>query len=333
MASPPASQSYYNAIVSDSRLVCLFEYLVREAKDVLLPEFDLQYGYTYPDIIKSCKSTPQETVEIINKLISLGLGKTEYHDQVLKCPYCGSEHIRVYFHCPFCNSTQLYKELLLEHIRDGVIGPVSKFKDPSGTLVCPSCGSKLNVEGRDYRTIGVWYRCLICYRQADLPKITYLCSTCKKEVTVHGLVISSVPRVIMNKAAMEEFLRQHLVIRPIMNELKAAGLTVNSPGTLVGKSGTMHPFDVVGIDNSGRAVVVDVITSKEAINESVILNTYVKVLDTSSAKTILVCMPRLTESARKLAPLYGITVLEGSTVSEIITLLKSVLSQQKVLLS
>ncbi|MBC7113177.1 MAG: hypothetical protein H5T34_04055 [Candidatus Methanomethyliales bacterium] len=328
MTSPPVAGSYYSAIMSDSRLVSLFEHLVREGKDVLLPEFDPQYGYTYPDIIKSCKVSPREVVEIINKIILLGLGNTEYHDQVLKCPYCGSEHIRVYFHCPFCNSTQLYKELLLEHIRDGVIGPISKFKDPAGTLVCPSCGSKLTVEGKDYRTIGVWYRCLTCYRQVDLPKITYLCRSCKREVTAHGLVISSISRLIINKAALEEFSRQHLAIRPIINELKASGYIVNSPGTITGKSGTSHAFDIVGVDKSGNVIAVDVAISKETLNESVILNLFVKVLDTNPTKTVLVCIPGLTEAARKLAPLYGITTLEGTSISDIITPLKSMLSQQ-----
>jgi DNA-directed RNA polymerase subunit RPC12/RpoP len=330
LASPAIPTSYYSIIVSDSRLVCLFEHLVKETKDVLLPEFDPQHGHIYPDIINSCKVTPQEAVEIINKIVSLGLGKTEYHDQVLKCPYCGSERIRVYFHCPSCNSTQLYKELLLEHIRDGVIGPFSRFKDPSGTLVCPSCGAKLDIEGRDYRTIGVWYRCLNCYKQVDMPKITYLCIACKREVTAHGLVIASVPRVLINKVAIEDFSRQHLAIRPIVNELKAAGYSVNSPGTLIGKSGTMHSFDIVGIDKSGNTLVVDVAISKEALNESVILNTFVKVLDTNPAKKLLVCIPGLIESAKKLAPLYGITVLEGTSVSEIITPLKSILSQKIV---
>ncbi|MEM3883222.1 MAG: hypothetical protein QXO23_07580 [Candidatus Methanomethyliaceae archaeon] len=326
MSSSLPPSSYYSAITSDQRLVCLFEHLVRENKDVLLPEFDACFGYVYPDIINSCKVSPTESIEVVNKIISLGLGTREYHDQVLRCPYCGSEQIRVYFHCHFCNSTQLYKELLLEHIRDGVIGPISKFKDPTGTLICPSCGSKLSLEGRDYRTVGVWYRCLTCYRQMDLPKITYLCRGCKKEVTAHGLVISSVGRIVINKAAIEEFSRRHLAINPIVSTLREEGYVVSSPGTLLGKSGVSHPFDVVGVDKSGNTVAVDVAVSKEPINESVVMNLFVKVLDTNPTNTILVCIPGIQEGAKKLAPLYGIKIVEGTSVSDIMAPLKSIIS-------
>jgi len=330
LTSTPVAGSYYSVIANDPKLVCLFEHLVTEAKEVLLPAFDPRHGYIYPDIVDGCGIPPQESLELVNKIVALGLGTKEYHDQVLRCPYCGSEQIRVYFHCPFCNSTQLYKEVLLEHIRDGVIGPVSKFKDGSGALICPSCGAKLSIEGKDYRAVGVWYRCLTCYRQMDIPKITYLCRQCGKEVTAHGLVISSVGRIVINKAALEEFSRQHLAIKPIVNTLKEAGYVINSPGSLLGKSGVSHSFDIVGVDKSGNTIAIDVAVSKEPFNESVIMNLFVKILDTAPTKTILVCIPGILESAKKLAPLYGITILEGTSISEIITPLKSLLSKEVV---
>ncbi|MCX8181726.1 MAG: hypothetical protein N3D12_01280 [Candidatus Methanomethyliaceae archaeon] len=328
MSSPIPAVSYYSVIASDPKLVSLFEYLVKEAKDVLLPVFDPRHGYIYADIIKCCNISPYESLELINKIVSLGLGTKEYHDQVLRCPYCGSEQIRVYFHCPFCNSTQLYKELLLEHIRDGVIGPISKFKDTSGTLVCPSCGSKLSIDGKDYRTVGVWYRCLTCYRQMDIPKITYLCRECGKEVTAHGLVISSVGRLIINKTALEEFSRQHLAIKPIVNMLRDAGYIINSPGSILGKSGISHSFDILGTDKTGNTIAIDIAVSKVPINESAIMNLFVKMLDASPTKTILVCIPSILESAKKLALLYGIIILEGTSISDIITPLKSIISSK-----
>lgn len=321
-------KSYYNIIASDSKLLCLFEHMVNETKDVLLPSFDPQFGYVYKDIIKSCNASPKDSVEIINKIISFGLGTKEYHDQVLRCPYCASELIQVRFYCPFCNSTQLYKELLIEHIRDGVIGPISKFKDASGALVCPSCGSKLLVEGRDYRNVGIWYRCLSCYRQMDNPKIIYHCMSCGKDVTAHGLVISSLWRIILNKAALEEFSRQHLIIRPILDILSEAGYVANAPGSLSGKSGASHSFDVMGIDKTGNTIIVDTIVSKEPVDVSAVMNLFVKILDTSPTKSILVCVPSITESAKKLASLYGIIIVEAKSPNDIITPLKSIVSSK-----
>jgi transcription elongation factor Elf1 len=316
--------SYYASILSDERLIRLFEYLVKTGKDVLIPEYDPNHGHTYNDIIDV--GIPHDHVfELISKIITLGLGKAEYYDQILRCPYCNSEHIRVYFYCPFCNSTQLYKELLIEHIRDGVIGPISKFKSQNGTLVCPSCGNKLITEGKDYRVVGVWYRCLACYRQTDLPKIMYRCRICKKEVTAHGLVISSISKIIINKSALEEFSRQHLAIRPIIEELKEMRFSVNSPGTLIGKSGTTHKFDIIGINDKGEIIAIDILTSTEPISETTIISTFVKALDVNVKKLIMITIPALTEGGKKLAQSYGINVLEGKTISEIITSLKSIL--------
>jgi len=327
-SSRPVASSYYTVIASDSRLIHLFEHLIMvESNSVLPPSFDPCSGYFYPDIVKGSNVSPKESLEVANKIISLGLGTKEYHDQVLRCPYCGAEQIRVIFHCPFCNSTQLYKELLLEHIHDGVIGPISRFKR-GGDLVCPNCGTKLAEEGRDYRTVGVWYRCLSCYKQADTPKIAYPCRSCGKEVTAHGLVISSVWALVINKEALKEFSRLHIVIRPVVDLLRRSGYMTNSPATLTGRSGVVHSFDVLGLDKTGKTVAVDIVVSKELLDESVIMSLFAKVLDTSPTKTILVCIPGIVETAKKLASTYGITILEGPSINEAIARLKDLSAPQ-----
>jgi len=329
MTSRPATSSYYIAITGDSRLIHLFEHLVTESKSMLIPSFDPYTGYAYPDIMQVCSASPQESLEIADKILSLGLGTKEYHDQVLRCPYCGAEQIKVVFHCPFCNSTQLYKELLLEHIHDGVIGPVSRFKRNGDALVCPSCGARLSEEGRDYRTVGVWYRCLGCYKQAPTPKIAYSCRGCRKEVTAHGLVVSSIWSLAINKEALREFSRLHIAIRPVVDLLRRSGYITNSPAALTGRSGVVHSFDVVGLDRTGRTVAADIMVSKEVLDESVIVRLFAKVLDTSPTKTVLICVPGMAETAKKLASTYGIIILEGRSVSEAIAPLPDILAPQQ----
>ncbi|MCS7098093.1 MAG: hypothetical protein NZ922_03830 [Candidatus Methanomethyliaceae archaeon] len=327
--------SVYDTILSDKNLVKLFEHLIKKGKDVLVPEFDPKEGTTYPDVVEACNVKQNEVLEIINKLVALGLGNFEYHDQILRCPYCGAEHLKIYFYCPFCNSLQIYKEILMEHIRDGVIGPISKFKKSDGTLVCPSCGTKLTVEGKDYRTIGIWYRCLSCYRQFDIPKINYQCRICKKEMTPHGLMITSISKVIIKKEVLEEFANKHFVIKPLMddikNELLNIGFTISSPGVLIGKSGIAHQFSIVAVDSTGRNIVIDLITSKGKVGEGEILSSFLKNADVNPYKAIVIAIPGLTEGARKLATTYGINVVSGENPSEIMSQLKPLIPKSEKL--
>ncbi|MEM0232314.1 MAG: hypothetical protein QXI49_03925 [Candidatus Methanomethylicaceae archaeon] len=325
--------TYYEIISNDEKLIKLFEYLIKKGKDSLIPEYDPKNGTTYPDVIEACNASQKEVFEIVNKLVAMGLGNFEYHDQILRCPYCGAEHLKIYFYCPFCNSLQIVKEILMEHIRDGVIGPISKFRKPDGSLVCPSCGAKLSIEGRDYRTIGIWYRCLSCYRQFDLPRINFRCLVCKKEMTPHGLTITSISKVIIKKEVIEEFSYKHFILKPLMeeikNELERFGFKINSPGMLVGKSGITHKFNIVSIDNSGNNIVIDLIASKERVGESEIMSYFLKNIDVSPKKAIIIVIPGLMEEARKLAASYKMDIIEGNSVQEIISKFKSLILKEE----
>lgn len=327
--------TYYEIISGDEKLIKLFEHLIKKGKDSLIPEYDPKNGTTYPDVIEACNASQKEVFDIVNKLVAMGLGNFEYYDQILRCPYCGAEHLRIYFYCPFCNSLQIIKEILMEHIKDGVIGPISKFKKPDGSLVCPSCGTKLIVEGRDYRTIGVWYRCLSCYRQFDLPRINFKCLVCKKEMTPHGLTITSISKVIIKKEVIEEFSYKHFMLKPLMEEIKSEleriGFKTNSPGILVGKSGITHKFNIVGIDNNGKSIVIDLIISKERIKESEILSHFLKNIDVNPNKAIVIVMPGLVEEAKKLAVTYKMDVIEGSSIQEVISKFKFFLPKEESL--
>ncbi len=314
MASAP---SYYSIITGDAKLLCIFEHLVAESLDEIVPVFEEQVGYYYADIAKACGTSPQESIELAEKVVSLGLGTREYHDQILKCPHCGSDRVTSRVSCPFCNSPRIIKEALIEHISDGVMAPLSSFKKEGESLICPGCKKALPPKTKEYRTVGAWYKCSGCEKQFDSPRSIYRCRNCGKEFAVQDLTISFVSRIKVNKEALAEFSRHQLILRPVLEAMRKAGYEASSPGVIVGKSGVKHVFNLMGRREDGTITVdIAVAKAKDVVNESSVFNTFAKVLDTTPAKSFLMCIPSISESAKKFASLYRIVVVEGASVEE-----------------
>lgn len=317
--------SFYGLVADDTKIVILFEYLIRNDKDELTPAFDPSSGYYYPEIVENVDVTPKESLEIADKITSLGLGSKVYHDQVLKCQTCGSNHVSVRFHCPFCNSTEIDKELLIEHVADGVMALLSSFKKKEGKLICPGCGKLLEQEGKDYRNVGIWYGCLSCKKQFDTPKVKYICRSCGNEIKVQDIQISAIYRIVIKKEVIDEFSTRILICKPVSEALLEAHFTPTMPGILTGKSGIQHTFGMIGVSKGGSTVAIDLAISKTKINEAPILAMYAKVMDTNPTKSVIICVPSLQDNAKKVAGIYGINVIEGNTVEDATKFLRKIL--------
>jgi DNA-directed RNA polymerase subunit RPC12/RpoP len=330
LSSPQQAAHYYGVISKDPQILRVFEFLVDHKKTDLQPTFDIVIGYHYPEVINALQVTAKESLELAKRIVSLGLGIEEYHEQVIRCPFCTSEYTTVRFHCPFCNSTKLMKEVLLEHPGDGTIAPLSSFKKGGvDSIVCPVCKKALVKEGKDYRTVGVWYGCLSCGKQFDTPKNTYLCLSCSKEFTTQELVISSVNKITIDKAILEDFSKRHFVLRPLLNAILEVGYEPASPGTMTGKSGYQHTFSAVGTDKDGKVYAFEIAIGNPQVEESAILNMFAKVLDTQPAKSYIICMPSLNINGKKIAGVYGIEVIEGDSMAEVSKSLKEAIAGKK----
>lgn len=328
-----APGSYYALIADDPKAVCVFEYLIRQDKSELVPAFEASMGYYYPDIVKNCGITSKESVEISEKILSLGLGSKVYHDQVLKCQTCIADQVSVRFHCPFCNSTEIDKELLIEHVADGVMALLSSFKKKEGKLICPGCGKTLEQEGKDYRNVGIWYGCLSCKKQFDTPKVKYVCRTCNKDIDIQEVMISAVYRVVIKKEVIEELSTRLLICKPVSDALMEIKLNPAMPGILEGKSGISHTFGIMGTNKNKKTVAIDLAISKSKINEGPILAMSAKVMDTNPTKAIIIAVPGLQDNARKVAGIYSIEVIEGDTVEEATKHLRKLLGSDAQLAS
>lgn len=319
--------SFYSLVANDPKIISVFEFLIRQDKTELVPVFEPGIGYYYPDIAKNVEVSPKESTEMVEKIITLGLGTKVYYDQVLKCNNCGTGNVTVRFHCPFCNSTEIDKELLIEHSADGVMALLSSFKKKEGNLICPGCGKVLEQEGKDYRNVGIWYGCQACKKQFDTPKTKYICRICNKEIEIQDIIIAGVYRIVLKKEVIEELSTRILIVQPVFNALTEFQLSPSMPGLLTGKSGIEHTFGIIGTKGN-KNVAIDLAISKTKINEGPILAMSAKVMDTLPTKSIIICVPGLQDNAKKMAGIYGISVIEGQTVDDATEQLRKVLSSE-----
>ncbi|MEM0101453.1 MAG: hypothetical protein QW522_04350, partial [Candidatus Methanomethyliaceae archaeon] len=93
--------------------------------------------------------------------------------------------------------------------------------------------------------------------------------------------------------------------------------------------GITHKFNIVSIDNSGNNIVIDLIASKERVGESEIMSYFLKNIDVSPKKAIIIVIPGLMEEARKLAASYKMDIIEGNSVQEIISKFKSLILKEE----
>lgn len=326
MATAAAPAEMYAIITSDEQVTKLFEYLASKKKTTIQPAFEIVMGYHYPDIMEALKVTSMESISFAKKLVQMNLATENYKEQVVRCPHCNSEYTTVRFHCPFCNSTKLSKDLLIEHLQDGTIAPLSNYKK-GDSMVCPTC--KKPVKEGDYRTVGVWYSCLSCGKQFDTPKNTYLCLSCGKSFTTQELVISSVNELRIRPELLDEFARRHMLLTPLINIMTESDLDAKSPGTIVGSSGYSHIFSIVCTNHNGKRYAFDLQLSEKPVDETAVLGMFAKVVDTKPDAAYLITIPGIVENGKKIASVYNINIIEGKTVQEVIPAIKEVVSKIK----
>ncbi|MGC8936637.1 MAG: hypothetical protein ACP5KV_04650 [Candidatus Methanomethylicaceae archaeon] len=111
--------------------------------------------------------------------------------------------------------------------------------------------------------------------------------------------------------------------------LESSGLSLINPA-VKGKSGVVHVFNAVANDGDGTIFAVDVAHSNGPVDEIQLLRFYVKCIDTDPEKRILLCIPGANDAARRLAPVFGVTLVEGRDYFEALEGLRSVIKSRRV---
>ena len=269
--------------------------------------------------------------DFLSELSKVGILNRELYDKTLFCPNCGSPKISIRYNCPHCNSFNVRKSALIEHLPCGYIDTEDRFEKEE-SLVCPRCGKELKKPDIDYRKAGIWCTCNNCKKSFDIPVPSHFCRECHSRFTFEDGLYKDAYSYTLTEEAKKEASLGWILIAPIKEFLERSSFEVEAPGFLKGKSGASHMFDITAYrkGDSKDVTVIDLATSsEEVVSEQPVIAMFAKIYDVAPDNACLIAIPKINENGKKMAKLYNITMIEAKNQNEAVRALENKCLEQK----
>ncbi|MCS7135888.1 MAG: hypothetical protein RMJ14_05230 [Nitrososphaerota archaeon] len=294
--------------------------LLQKMRDGAIKELsatvDPKLGITYPDAEAELKSNVRPTLEALHEE---GFLIKKQKENVVVCRKCGGASFRIMYCCPNCNSLNLRKGMLIQHLTCGYTELESVFIERG--YVCPKCKKKLRALGVDYIKPGIQYVCNDCGNITQNPIILLKCWTCEEQQTIDEAKYMDVSTYTLDYTKRELLAKFTFNLAPIVQRVSALGWVAKKDYKIKGRSGIEHTFTLAlwPYEHSLRETPNIVVDIHMDITEEVhVLAFYAKIIDTGIRNAILAVVPRMNEKAKALAKYYGITVVEAEDVEILI---------------
>ena len=304
------------------------------------PIFQQGIGYKYQNL--EGHDDFQKQIAILRELEDEGFATSELLESVLQCPECSATKFSVQQSCTVCQSTNVTRGAVTEHLACGNIDFDSKYATEAGeenVLVCPKCRKRLKAIGVDYAKPGIFYKCLNC--KAMLPQVENLhtCLECCKSWKDGSLKELQIMKYDVNLEKVSSYFLEFNLL-PLLAErlFTKHGIKAESPGKVKGLSKVEHSFDllITHYESGEPMLVADLLidskdkTSNQQLQSIRILAFYAKCIDASYSATriikkILVVQSELNKEASELAAAYGITIATQADVELMIPLIQKML--------
>lgn len=289
----------------------------------IYPEFDEDYGVSYPEAERIFELDPGEASEKLEALYRRGYLRRRLQSNYMKCPACEAFKLLVQLKCPYCNSFQVSKGILFEHYDCGYQGFREDFVQ-GDRYICPKCGKELQQVGVDFRRVGTWYHCQECDEYFGTPQEAYLCLECNERHLIDELVLKPVYRYQGNPEQIKEIILG-IELDELVDELGDYG-DVEIFGELKGKSGVSHVFTLLFEErDTGKTSAVEIKFSDKPVPMREVTSFYAKVKDIEGVEGVLLAVPSLSEEARNLARSLEVRVMESGEPEKIQGALEKVL--------
>jgi len=290
----------------------LLRYMLKQENE-LVPEYDQNVGFRYPQAEQFIVGPATETLYLIRKLYEAGVLLKKYRDKAVACPSCLSPAVSVRYLCVSCSSSNLEKLRTWQHLKCGFADSEELFmKD--GQLACPKC--RESIQKSDLKEGGATFHCRICGESFEKPTWMHHCKKCKFNFTLNEASFIDVYSYVLSEEIKQELELGEMSVVPVSGVFEKYGFQVSAPGYLKGKSGAAHMFDVLGRGvflGKEKVVVLDLAYSSDSVDVSPVSTLMGKIVDTDAGLGILVAIPMLDQTAKNLAELYDIEIVEAGT--------------------
>ena len=290
----------------------LLRKLLENRQAEISPTYDLIDGFRFTTVesLLDDKAHSKDSAEsLLNRLNQLDILVKQFFDAVSVCPHCQSAAITIHTCCPKCTSRCIVKTSLTEHIPCGNIAERERFVHE----VCPKCGDVL-VHGQ-YRDMGRWYICRACHERFEAPQLDLICRKCSNEFTTQNALIQMIYKYTLNPARESEVRQNVTSLESIHALLTKLGFVVEMPGSIIGdKSGIQQYFTIIATkpDEKSSTLVIDHRVNEREVSASELILFIYKLSEIQVDLAIFIAIPRLSETAKRIAEGYQILVVEGS---------------------
>lgn len=306
--------------------------LLRAFKDgkieFLEPRFDYEQGISYPVAAEVARVPAEAVGPILDELSSLGVLVASVVNNVVVCPICGSFRFTASLRCPVCDSHNLVKGVMIEHLACGHLDVEKNFQR-AGQLICPRCGKALKAIGVDYRRPGILYRCLDCDGVSSNPRKRYTCNNGHNS-DEEGLIMCAVKAYRLNLAKRGLLEKETVEFEPLLCKFNDVW-SYKAPAVISGPSDVKHEFAFAlwskRMESGQPDVVAEVCTHENEVSFTAVLAFQAKAMDVKAREKVIIVMPALDERGKLLASSYGMQIIEAKTASELQEKLVSVLRQ------
>ncbi|MFQ5838667.1 MAG: hypothetical protein ACE5HJ_07775, partial [Thermoplasmata archaeon] len=178
-------------------------------------------------------------------------------------------------------------------------------------LLCPKCGKRLKLVGKDYRRPADFYRCRNCGEITYVPDAHLHCTHCGGYFAITE--VSERPLYSYIRREEKSSALQDLLSRAA-EVLEKAGYEVAILQEVEGRSGVKHACDLYAskeVSGLKTEVLVDVSMASKEVSSKPLIGLFAKGEDLEVSNLLFFALPALEESARGYASFHGIKVLEA----------------------
>jgi hypothetical protein len=317
-----APQSVSGVEKSDTAMKLVAEMLAAKLVEIK-PQLDFttELGFIYPIVEQTVNVKGKEAVSLLDSLTDKGILKRAFYDKLLSCPRCQSINLRPSTHCPKCNSGDIARGRILEHMACNYVGVEDEFAT-KGRYICPRCKVELRTMGTDYQSRGVLRKCRDCGEIFNVPIIKWRCLKCSSladedavgEVNVYSYSLDEAKKnwldfEIQSKVQFVEFLKQR-------------GYEVTENAIVNGRSGAEHCIDILATRDDGvitHNIAVGVVIARDKVGLDKMLDFDVKAYDSGIHDKVVIAIPGLSEEAEKFASYQRMKVLGPKDLEVVLT--------------